>query len=327
MRKTFAIITVPLLLFFAFYLLAMTGTEDEDATAAGRNRQVRSDPVVQEQGKPRETLEQTFVRVLAEERAAALPQEPATPAAANPPLESPGNSAGKTTPGPSLPRETPSDSTQKEPVWGLYVGIAQSPDDLIDLEATQLIGRLVITGDRFSNQSLNHLDGRRILSLSIESVNIGNSGLLHVSKVKNLCELRLWAPGVNDHGLEILAEMHHLEVLDLEGTSVQGTGLTHLSNLEKLRKLTLGPRNTRRRRCCAEDVTVPRRAGSALVPSSDRRLCRVPCWSSTLADDLASRSDQHSQRDNDSGNVTRLRRAFLRQPWAITNLPLDAILA
>ena len=73
-------------------------------------------------------------------------------------------------------------------------------------------------------------------------MNVGNAGLLPVSKVKNLRQLRLWTPGVDDAGLEFVAKLNDLESLDLEGTSVQGTGLTRLQGLTRLSHLTLGPK-------------------------------------------------------------------------------------
>jgi len=44
---------------------------------------------------------------------------------------------------------------------------------------------------------------------------------------------------VTDAGLECLAELRELQVLDLEGTRVTDAGLAHLAGLKGLRKLDL----------------------------------------------------------------------------------------
>jgi hypothetical protein len=129
---------------------------------------------------------------------------------------------------------------------GFPVKIARTSTDLLDLDSDQLLGQLTITGDQFTGHSLRYLDGMQILSLSIEAVHVENSGLHHIAKVRNLRELRLWTPGVNDQGLSALKELDQLQLLDLEGTAATGTGLSHLSELTTLTMLTLGPQTTDR---------------------------------------------------------------------------------
>ncbi|MHB8972210.1 MAG: hypothetical protein ACYC3X_20465 [Pirellulaceae bacterium] len=175
------------------------------------------------------TLGQQFARILAEEH-------DAQPVALDR-VERAGDMSGAVSPEVAAINPLPSG-----PSLGMHLVVAREPADLSDLQSLQLIERLIVTGEQFSNGSLRQLAGLRILSLSIEAVNIGNGGLLYVSNVKNVRELRLWTPSVNDAGLEFVARMNELEWLDLEGTSVQGAGLARLQGSTRLSHLTLGPK-------------------------------------------------------------------------------------
>ena len=167
--------------------------------------------------------------------------QPATPA-------SPATEASPTSPATLAERVADQQATLETlysaPSLGMRVAVARVPADLEEILAMPSIERLVITGEEFSNESLRQLAGRQIPSLSIECPNIGNGGLVPISKINNLCELRLWTLGVNDTGLELVAQMGELESLDLEGTSVQGEGLRRLQGLSRLAHLALGPKTT-----------------------------------------------------------------------------------
>ncbi len=177
------------------------------------------------------TLDQQFARILAE--------KPDAKSIVSDRAERAGDVSGAVRPEAAAIEPSPSG-----PSLGVHVAVARDPADLSDLQSLRLIERLIVTGEQFSNGSLRQLEGLRILSLSIEAVNIGNGGLLHVSNVKNLRELRLWTPGVNDAGLEFVARINELEWLDLEGTSVRGAGLTRLQGSTRLSHLTLGPKTS-----------------------------------------------------------------------------------
>jgi hypothetical protein len=178
-----------------------------------------------------ETLDQQFARILAAER-------DAKPVA----LDRVDRSDDAS--GIIRPAATTRGPAHSEPTFGVRVAVARDPAELSDLQSLQLIERLTITGEHFSSATLQPLDGLRILSLSIEAGHIGNSGLLHVSNVKNLRELRLWTPDINDAGLDFLARSNELEWLDLEGTSVEGAGLARLQGLPRLSHVTLGPKTS-----------------------------------------------------------------------------------
>lgn len=199
---------------------------------------------------------------LVNERSKAQPTElaanenPATPAAVVQPATpaSPANEAPPASPAPPTSPATLAERVADQqatletlysaPSLGMRVAVARVPADLEEILAMPSIERLVITGEEFSNESLRQLEGRQIPSLSIECPNIGNGGLVPISKINHLRELRLWTLGVNDAGLELVAQMGELESLDLEGTSVQGEGLTRLQGLSRLAHLALGPKTT-----------------------------------------------------------------------------------
>ncbi len=140
-----------------------------------------------------------------------------------------------------LPRSASTEKASQNVTLSGHMQIAKTPEDLTVLDSRQPIGYLTITGDQFTNRSLKYLEDKQILSLSIEAVNISNPGLLHLTKVKGLRALRLWAPGVDDGGLAIIAQLPDLEQLDVDGAHIQGTGLAQASGFQKLFKLTLGP--------------------------------------------------------------------------------------
>ncbi len=141
-----------------------------------------------------------------------------------------------------LPSAMLGDSLQNRPKNAAHVRLARNLSDLLELDSQELFGQLIVSGDQITNRSLKNLEGLQIISVSIEAINVTNAGLNHLTKVKNLRELRIWAPGVDDAGLPILAKISNLEMLDLEGTSVLGAGLGSAAVLEQLQRLTLGPR-------------------------------------------------------------------------------------
>jgi len=191
-------------------MLGDQGTRGETSESATARQSVQ----------PEESLQDQLIRILAQERASKLA------------------GAGHEAPAANSPEGTDS---QDGELSAIHVAVAQSSDDLIRLRSVQLIGRLVIAGSRISNQSLEYLEGMRVLSLSVEAENVTSAGLMHVAKVKYLHSLRLWSPGINGNAFEVIATMTGLQQLDLEGTSAAGERLAELGKLPKLASLTLGP--------------------------------------------------------------------------------------
>lgn len=124
----------------------------------------------------------------------------------------------------------------------INVLVLRNADDLMDVEASERIGRLILSGDQFNNRTLKSLDGLSVETLSIEAVNVSNAGIQYLKNVRGVKSLRLWSPAFDDRGLTLLSELRGLEALDLEGTSVEGTGLGDLKELKNLKMLVLGPK-------------------------------------------------------------------------------------
>ncbi len=119
--------------------------------------------------------------------------------------------------------------------------VLRIPDNLADVESSEWIGQLILSGDRFTNKSLQQLEGLTVSMLSIEAVNVTNIGLQYVTKVNGIRQLRLWSPGLDDEALKYVAELEGLELLDVEGTAVRGETFEKLKDLPKLKMLVLGP--------------------------------------------------------------------------------------
>ena len=73
---------------------------------------------------------------------------------------------------------------------------------------------------------------------------VSNVGLQYVKSVKGIRRLRLWTPLLDDAALTYVAELPNLEILDIEGTAIEGAGLEKLKGLQKLDMLVLGPRTS-----------------------------------------------------------------------------------
>jgi hypothetical protein len=273
MQRTIAVTAVPIILLVAFALIVLKATRREPLPTSGSNPPVRQvdaqepsendgslamkspdNQRAEKQKTEPDNLSKKFARLLADEverksgGKTRLDKEISptengveplkkAPAADLPPADRLQNTSDA--PSSFAP---PVESPDKSPLVGIQTQMVSSPGDLAELNLDDMIGKLVITGDRFDNRSLRDLKGGQILSLSIEAVNITNIGLHHLTSVRQLRELRIWAPDVDDAGLPILAEVQSLEWLDLEGTNVSGVGLKSLAALPRLRRLTLGPR-------------------------------------------------------------------------------------
>ena len=78
--------------------------------------------------------------------------------------------SNESAPGPTIPLHASSPEPPRKRWTSVFaVRVARIPDDLVDLDATEVVGQLTITGDQFTDRALKHLAGLRILSLSIET--------------------------------------------------------------------------------------------------------------------------------------------------------------
>ncbi|WP_372367701.1 hypothetical protein [Candidatus Uabimicrobium sp. HlEnr_7] len=96
---------------------------------------------------------------------------------------------------------------------------------------------------KITNAGLVHITSLLNLNdLRLHSCGIGDEGLSHLAKLTKLSSLQLFNTNVSGKGLKHLANLKELYYLNLGGNSNEfNNGLEHLKNLSKLRHLTLGP--------------------------------------------------------------------------------------
>jgi hypothetical protein len=100
---------------------------------------------------------------------------------------------------------------------------------------------LVTDGD------LRQLEGLedKLLRINLSRSEITDAGLLSISRMKRLEQLRLASPQVDDAGLECLTNLKHLRFLHLIDMPITDAGLDHLHVLTGLESLYLdGTRTT-----------------------------------------------------------------------------------
>ncbi len=157
-------------------------------------------------------------------------------------------------------------ATQQEPEFTISVLVLRNADNLAEVESSELIGQLILSGDQFTNRTLRPLDGLHVSTLSIDAVNVSNTGIQYVTKVNGIRWLRLWSPAIDDRGLKLVGKIEGLQGLDLEGTAVDGSGLEELKGLQHLEQLTLGPKML--------DSEVARLASLTSLRQLDLRACK-----------------------------------------------------
>jgi hypothetical protein len=120
--------------------------------------------------------------------------------------------------------------------------VVLSDDELADIDRSDRINKLKLTGPGVSNAALKPLHELALVNLlSIEATQITNSGLGLLGDATNVRSLRLWQRGFDDSALKQVKKLPALELLDLEGTAVAGEELGQLGELAGLRSLVLGP--------------------------------------------------------------------------------------
>ena len=70
---------------------------------------------------------------------------------------------------------------------------------------------------------------------------VTDGGLVTISQLKSLTELRLGGTKVSDMGLLHLTGLQHLRILGLGNTAVTDTGLILLESLQQLEAVGVGP--------------------------------------------------------------------------------------
>lgn len=233
----------------------------EAAKTAVDGAPAADDPVV---GEGPDALAKKFAELLEKRRAEAaanagskkIVPDPAVKVAApkpTPPAE-PAPAAAAAPAAESVPEPTPQ-ATEEEAIPAaaapvnegpptIDVLVLQTADALADVPRTERIRQLVLTGGNLTNRSMRAIEGLAVTDLSIEATRVSNTGIQYLRSVQGVHRLRLWTPEVDDTGLSHLAVLESLEVLDIEGTSIQGGGLVQLKGLPNLASLVMGPKAT-----------------------------------------------------------------------------------
>ena len=211
---------------------AQPQSEEPVATDVAAKPAAKPDSADTDRNEGPDPLAIKFAEILAQQRAQA-----AAGAAAAKTLQEPPK---KEVPKELAPEPVPEPKETGDEPPTIEVLLLRNPDDLVAVPRTERVRRLILSGDNFSNWSLRGLDGLNVSELSIEATHISNAGLQYVGSVKGLRCLRLWTPGVDDDALVHVAESPALEILDVEGTAIEGTGLEKLKGLQKLDMLVLG---------------------------------------------------------------------------------------
>jgi hypothetical protein len=129
--------------------------------------------------------------------------------------------------------------------WKLYVREIIHPGvkDYSELTVFSHLRKLVLPLHPYINSQLKHLEKLTELETLVLPALVDDTGLAQVAKIKSLRTLIIDQNQITDKGLEVLAGMEQLRLLDLSKCErVTGTGLKHLSSLPHLATLALPSR-------------------------------------------------------------------------------------
>ncbi len=196
----------------------------------------------------------------------------------------------------------------------ISVLILRNPDELADVPRTERIGRLILSGDDISNRSLRGLEGLSVSELSIEAIRVSNVGLQYVKSVKGIRRLRLWSPAFDDEALKYVAELPDLQILDVEGTAMEGAGLEELKGLLKLDTLVLGPLTSDSQMASLQHLSSLATARFARLPKTDAGVSRAPGSACRSENRLAPWSYSRQGETFAAGVAARMRRSLVTQP-------------
>lgn len=159
-------------------------------------------------------------------------------------------------------RRFPNDSTEiqfddwRHPDWLESVGLpprrritdlnlaytALEDDDIFLIGSLKRIIRLHLGNSNITDTGIRHLAGLnslRELKLA-ENIHLTDAGLAHLQGLTGLVRLDLSGCGrITDSGLQSLSKMMSLEHLKLGKTNINGSGISYLAGLPKLRELIL----------------------------------------------------------------------------------------
>jgi Leucine-rich repeat (LRR) protein len=119
-------------------------------------------------------------------------------------------------------------------------------DGLVNLQGMKNLRSLSINFSNITDDKLIFLSKLKTLEkLQLHSnKKITGEGLVNLKDLMSLRELVFWSTPINNDALKNIGRFSSLEVLNLEGTNVTDEGLVYISNLPKLKVLTIIGNNT-----------------------------------------------------------------------------------
>ncbi len=119
------------------------------------------------------------------------------------------------------------------------VGGADIEDN--DLQSLYLenIESLKINSKELTGSGLKYLKGLKITRLELKDTNITSDNLKYLADLKNLSELILHSPHLDDEALEAISYIKNLTHLSLDAGTFSDKGFANLAKLEKLSAITL----------------------------------------------------------------------------------------
>ena len=166
---------------------------------------------------------------------------------------------------PALAEEAAAQAQPPEKV-DIEVLVIREDEDLANIDRSDRIGTVVLTGGHVTDDALGHLAGASVRTLSIEGTRITNLGLRHLKSIKGLQSLRLWGGQFDDRAIKPIRAVPNLRSLDVDGTRIDGALLAALKNRSELRSLVLGQE--------IQDGDLQHLAGLPALEELDLRSCR-----------------------------------------------------
>lgn len=137
----------------------------------------------------------------------------------------------------------------RDKLRSLGIGSRNLTDAAVDgIERFPSLAALMIISPKITDAVPAKLVGMNLIDLRLGSPEVTSVGMRHVKKLTNLRFLGLWGTGVDDAGLEELADLPELETLSFSGTVAElgiqqrkltNAGLKPLARFPKLRQLYL----------------------------------------------------------------------------------------
>ena len=114
---------------------------------------------------------------------------------------------------------------------------ANTVQSIVELPLTEL----ALKGCTLRDKELSLIAGMtQLRELDVSDNDIGDNGVAHLSRLKNLTTLSLGGTELSDAGLEYVLKIPTLQRLDLSDTSIAGTSIPKLKGLPALSAMDLG---------------------------------------------------------------------------------------